>query len=416
MAKTLTQQDITDLQRLLDSTSSTDAAQPLPFEPLFDLLRGALPFTTGLVVSTLPRGGLQILQPQRVDEQLVRDYQKALHADDRLTWEAITSQRAVRAVDCWAGRDGFAQSRFYRDLLQPRGLAHAAAASLRAPVFEGYPGAIVLLRGADQGNFTDADLEALGEVARLVDQAMSRVHRSRQEQAECWPRPAWSHHLPVKLFVFDAQLTQRYPRQNPVGLDAHVAEEMRQRVAERLQRLNGEVLHGDRVTIADSRGDLWTFRAVTYHHLPGLGEGAFVLFCLQPECCDWGVLSPSDFHADAELSRLVPATKYMTEHFHRGPTLIDIAKSVHLSPFHFHRCFTELLGITPKHFLLECQINQAKSQLWAAEKDLAKIATECGFAHQSHFTSRFKQGTGLTPTQWRRLIAHAERSSPVPQV
>jgi AraC family transcriptional regulator len=34
---------------------------------------------------------------------------------------------------------------------------------------------------------------------------------------------------------------------------------------------------------------------------------------------------------------------------------------------------------------------------------LAEIAAECGFAHQSHFTSRFKQATGLTPTRWRRF-------------
>ena len=82
---------------------------------------------------------------------------------------------------------------------------------------------------------------------------------------------------------------------------------------------------------------------------------------------------------------------------------------MHLSPFHFHRRFTELLGITPKHFLLECQINQAKGELIKREKELADIATDCGFSHQSHFTSRFKQATGLTPTRWRRLIAEQQQ-------
>ena len=103
------------------------------------------------------------------------------------------------------------------------------------------------------------------------------------------------------------------------------------------------------------------------------------------------------------MSRLIPALRFMAAEFHRGPTLGEIAKTVHLSPFHFHRRFTELLGLTPKHFMLECQIYDAKGELVAGEKELAKIASDCGFAHQSHFTSRFKQATGLTPTRWRRM-------------
>ena len=71
-----------------------------------------------------------------------------------------------------------------------------------------------------------------------------------------------------------------------------------------------------------------------------------------------------------------------------------------------------MLGLTPKQFLLDCQIHLAKSELLSGEKELAQVAKECGFAHQSHFTSRFKQATGLTPTRWRRMaLARREASS-----
>jgi AraC-like DNA-binding protein len=166
---------------------------------------------------------------------------------------------------------------------------------------------------------------------------------------------------------------------------------------------------GDRVQLADSRADLWTFRAVTYAKYPAVGEGPFVLFCLQPGCTEWGAVRPGDLAADPELARLIPALRFMKQEFHRGPTLGEISRQVHLSPFHFHRRFAELLGLTPKHFLLECQINQAKVELLARKKELAQIATDCGFAHQSHFTSRFKQATGLTPTRWRRLATEPKR-------
>ena len=68
-------------------------------------------------------------------------------------------------------------------------------------------------------------------------------------------------------------------------------------------------------------------------------------------------------------------------------------------------------GQTPKHFLLACQIHRAKQMLVERKQELSEIAKECGFAHQSHFTSRFKQATGLTPTRWRRLAADLERAA-----
>src|SRR4029077_2084795 len=122
---------------------------------------------------------------------------------------------------------------------------------------------------------------------------------------------------------------------------------------------------------------------------PALGEGPVSFFCLQPDAAEWGVIKPTDINADQELARLVPSLKFMQEHSASGPTLVDIAKTVQLSPFHFHRRFTELFGITPKHFLLECQIHEAKGELLAGKKELSRIASDCGFAHQSHFTSRF---------------------------
>ena len=88
----------------------------------------------------------------------------------------------------------------------------------------------------------------------------------------------------------------------------------------------------------------------------------------------------------------------------------EIATTAGLSPFHFHRRFTDLLGLTPKQFLLDCQIHEAKTKLVEMAKELSDIARECGFAHQSHFTSRFKQVTGYTPTRWRRMILDREES------
>jgi AraC-like DNA-binding protein len=375
---------------------------------LLDNLERRLPFSEAIVTTTLPRGSLQIVQPARVPEALVKEYSREYHLHDKLTWQAILRQETVTAKQLWPAAEG----RYAREFLGTRGLVYAAAAPLEAPVLEGYPGAIHLYRTEEQGPFSHADLQKLEAFARQLEQAIDKVRASRPRTGACLIDTSLTHRPKVRQFLFDGELREIYGGDEFESLDSGIREEMLHYARQELHRMNGELMRGDRVKLPDSRGDLWTFRVVAYSQYPAVGDGPFVLFCLQPGCGDWSSVRPVDFQADAEIARLIPAIKFMKQEFRRGPTLGEISKTAHLSPFHFHRRFTELLGLTPKHYLLACQIQDAKAQLLARKKDLAQIAADCGFAHQSHFTSRFKQATGLTPTRWRRQALESKMQKP----
>ena len=371
----------------------------LPFKQALELLEQTIPAAHGMVVTVLPRGALQIVQPARLPEALLKGYTREYHLEDRLTWATILGGKPLTGSGIL--RDG---DKFVTGLLRENGLAFAAAAPLTAPVIDGYPGALVVLRTAEQGDFNPEEVRQLGEVAKQVDEIIAKAREARRGEdhepsVTLTPRPHG------RLFIFNGAGEQLVPGDDFETLDGRLRDGMAEHARARLNRLNGELMTPDRVQLADSRGDLWTFRSVTYTRYPAVGDGPFVVFCMQPSCAEWATVRPSDVQADAEMARLIPALKFMRQEFHRGPTLGEIAKQVHLSPFHFHRRFAELLGLTPKHYLLECQITEAKVQLLARKKELAQIATDCGFAHQSHFTSRFKQATGLTPTRWRRLAS-----------
>jgi AraC-like DNA-binding protein len=375
--------------------------EALPFKQALELLEQAIPAAYGVVVTTLPRGSLQIAQPSRLPEVFLKGYTREYHLEDRLSWQTILGGKPLAGSSI--SRD---DDRFVTGLLRENGLAFAAAAPLAAPVIAGYPGALVVLRTAEQGDFSPEEVRQLGEVAQQVDEIIARARDARRTDDDepsvtLTPRPRG------RLFVFDAKGHQLVPGDDFETLDARLRDGMAEHTRARLNRLNGELMTADRVQLADSRGDLWTFRAVTFSRYPAVGDGPFVVFAMQPSCAEWATVRPTDVQADQEMARLIPALKFMRQEFHRGPTLGEIAKQVHLSPFHFHRRFAELLGLTPKHYLLECQITEAKQQLLARKKELAQIATDCGFAHQSHFTSRFKQATGLTPTRWRRLASES---------
>jgi AraC-like DNA-binding protein len=399
--------------RIGTNTVSASARDQTTTRQFLDALKKAVPAAQGLVITTLPRSDLQIAQPSNLSDALLRAYSRGYHAEDNLSWQTLVKRRPLRPQDAWKPLDSFHQTPYYKEFMEPAKLAYVISVPLGAPVLEGYPGVVHMLRTEEQGDFTSAEVEKLSEMARQFDAKVDAARAARRN-ACCKDGPIMER-PPVRFSVVDSHFKPKVVAgtagpANWSALDTRLRDQMVEAAKRRHHQLNGHPLWTDRLLLPDSDGDSWTFRIVTRKTYPALGEGAFTFFCLQPDCHEWGVVKGTDFQADAELARLIPALKFMQQEFSNGPTLVDIAKTVELSPFHFHRRFTELLGLTPKQFLLECQINQAKTELLAREKELVQIAKECGFAHQSHFTSRFKQATGLTPTRWRRMATERQKA------
>ena len=404
-SKTASHREVSGIAEAIKSKSGDTIA----YRQLFDVLSKTVAYAEGYIVASAPRGGLQIVQPSRVPDVLVKAYAREFQQEDRATWQVMLKNKPLRGTEAFG--NGYDQSRFLRDyLLYNCNLYHMVAVPLKSPVFAGYPGALHLYRYREQGAFTDQEISRLSDAAKLLDAAVEHQRLARRP-AHCTYQAPWAHRLTQRQLAFDAKGKCVYGADVFGGMDDRLKQQISQHCEHRLGRIKDVDQQADRLQIPDSRGDLWTFRVMPFKSYPAFGDGAFIIFCLQPEACDWATIRPNDFQADPELVRLVPSLRFMAQEFSRSPSLGDIAKVVHLSPFHFHRRFTELLGLTPKHFLLECQIFEAKRQLMARQKELSQIASDCGFAHQSHFTSRFKQATGLTPTKWRRVAQDLQRDS-----
>ena len=77
---------------------------------LFDSLSKVVRFSEAWLVSTLPRGGLQIVQPSHLGERWVKPYATEFHVYDASAWQAIIEDRAVRGDEAWP--EGVEKSRF----------------------------------------------------------------------------------------------------------------------------------------------------------------------------------------------------------------------------------------------------------------------------------------------------------------
>lgn len=82
----------------------------------------------------------------------------------------------------------------------------------------------------------------------------------------------------------------------------------------------------------------------------------------------------------------------------------DLAREAGLSPFHFARAFKQATGVSPCRYLLERRIERAKELLAGPAPTIAEIASACGFATQTGFTSAFRRVTGTTPGRWRNGV------------
>lgn len=84
----------------------------------------------------------------------------------------------------------------------------------------------------------------------------------------------------------------------------------------------------------------------------------------------------------------------------------DMAHKAALSPSHFAHLFKRTIGLSPMQFVMSYRVEQAKKKLAQRDTPLIDIALSCGFSDQAHFTRRFKQIEGETPSKYRaRLLS-----------
>ncbi len=93
---------------------------------------------------------------------------------------------------------------------------------------------------------------------------------------------------------------------------------------------------------------------------------------------------------------------YVEAHLAEDIRLVEMAAVAHLSPTHFARAFKAETGSTPHAYLIERRIARSRGLLGGSDVPLSQIAYSCGFANQSHFTTLFRQHTGVTPAAFRR--------------
>ncbi|MCB9839093.1 MAG: helix-turn-helix transcriptional regulator [Phycisphaeraceae bacterium] len=102
--------------------------------------------------------------------------------------------------------------------------------------------------------------------------------------------------------------------------------------------------------------------------------------------------------ADLRVARALAA---IHDGFATAINLDAIAESAGLSPHHFHRLFTTVVGVSPKRYTTLKRMQAARWLLRTTRAPIGSIGVGVGYATAAHFASAFKGVVGVTPGEYR---------------
>lgn len=95
--------------------------------------------------------------------------------------------------------------------------------------------------------------------------------------------------------------------------------------------------------------------------------------------------------------------QYMQNHSAEPLTMDFLAHFTGISKYHLSREFKRVTGFSPIEYLITLRVEKAKLLLEQPGLSVRDVAEMAGFGNEQYFSRLFRQRTGCTPGQYRRL-------------
>ncbi|NVB37311.1 AraC family transcriptional regulator [Pseudenhygromyxa sp. WMMC2535] len=111
---------------------------------------------------------------------------------------------------------------------------------------------------------------------------------------------------------------------------------------------------------------------------------------------------------DRPRPALERALRFVAEHLDERLTVAQIARVAHMSEFHFHRVFHDVVGESVARYVTRRRLEMAALRLaYEPARSVTEVALSSGYSSSSNFTKAFTGYFGCSPT-------HLRSGSPLP--
>jgi AraC-like DNA-binding protein len=116
-------------------------------------------------------------------------------------------------------------------------------------------------------------------------------------------------------------------------------------------------------------------------------------------------MSNNDEHCiRQDYDKMIPEIlKYINNNYNHNISLTELARRCYFSPSYFSRIFKECFGMSFIEYMNEIRMKKALELLEKTEQSNENIAFEVGYKDKKQFYILFKNKTGMTPNQYRKL-------------
>jgi AraC-like DNA-binding protein len=130
-----------------------------------------------------------------------------------------------------------------------------------------------------------------------------------------------------------------------------------------------------------------------------LQKQSVALEAFAPLLSAYGGVTASRGRAGRQQRAVRRAKEFLSENLEAKLSLEEVAAAVGLSRYHFLRVFKQETGLPPHVFRTQRRIDAAQRMLKRG-LPFSEVALSTGFNDQSHFTNKFRQFMGATPSQY----------------
>lgn len=118
-----------------------------------------------------------------------------------------------------------------------------------------------------------------------------------------------------------------------------------------------------------------------------------------------------NYDADEKLQLII---HYVHTNYQDGISLSDLAKQMYTSTSTLSRLFKKQTGTYFAEYVNQVRTRYAVDELLYTEKNMTKIAMDCGFSNASAFTKVFREIYNMAPTEYRqKMKGTAQKETPI---
>lgn len=93
--------------------------------------------------------------------------------------------------------------------------------------------------------------------------------------------------------------------------------------------------------------------------------------------------------------------KFIHDNIRQPISIGQLAYNLNMSDTNFCQSFKKMMGITPKEYITNLKLTQAKDML--KNQNVTEVAYDLGYENISHFIALFKIKYGITPKQYKSI-------------